>query len=112
MAVRSRSGIASATISRAPSRSAHWCASRRNWRAPRHSASTRASSTTLSITALETLQRTVIGDARFVTLGLRRGGGFVGEHDRTTGAPLPEHIGARPDDLRALLLGLSSATNA
>ena len=66
----------------------------------------RANDTALSITALETLQRTVIGDDRFVTLGLRRGGGFVGEHDRTTGAPLPEHISARPDDLRALLLGL------
>lgn len=66
----------------------------------------RANDTALSIGALETLQRTVIGDDRFVTLGLREGGGFVGEHDRTTGAPLPEHISARPDDLRALMLGL------
>jgi hypothetical protein len=38
---------------------------------------------------LERLQRIVIGDARFVHLGLRREGGFVGEHDRNTGAPIP-----------------------
>jgi hypothetical protein len=52
------------------------------------------------------LQRIVIGDARFVRLGLRREGGFVGEHDRHTGAPLPVHIDARPEDLASLLHGL------
>lgn len=52
------------------------------------------------------LQRIVIGDARFVNLGLRRDGGFVGEHDRDTGAPLPDHISARPEDLPSLLDGL------
>jgi hypothetical protein len=52
------------------------------------------------------LQRIVIGDARFVHLGLRREGGFVGEHDRHTGAPLPDHIDARPEDLPSLLDGL------
>ena len=40
------------------------------------------------------LQRVVIGDARYVRLGLRHEGGFVGEHDRETGMPLPEHISA------------------
>lgn len=35
------------------------------------------------------LQRIVIGDARFVHLGLRTEDGFVGEHDRHTRMPLP-----------------------
>ena len=52
------------------------------------------------------LQRIVIGDARFVQLGLRAEGGFVGERDRETGMPIPEHIGARPDDLAALVQGM------
>ena len=52
------------------------------------------------------LQRIVIGDARFVHLGLRNQGGFVGEHDRATGAPLPEHISARQEDLPSLIEGL------
>ncbi len=62
----------------------------------------------LSIVELERLQRLVIGDARFVRLGLRGDGGFVGEHDRETQAPIPEHISARSDDLRDLLDGLSA----
>jgi len=60
----------------------------------------------LSREELERLQRIVIGDARFVTLGLRTGGGFVGEHDRSTGEPLPDHISARSDDLPALVEGM------
>jgi|SRR5947209_11973764 len=60
----------------------------------------------LSISELERLQRVVIGDARFVRLGLRTEGGFVGEHDRQTSAPIPEHISARPEDLRDLLEGI------
>jgi hypothetical protein len=52
------------------------------------------------------LQRIVIGDARFLHLGLRREGGFVGEHDRHSGAPLPDHIDARPEDLASLMGGL------
>jgi hypothetical protein len=52
------------------------------------------------------LQRLVIGDARFVRMGLRTEGGFVGEHDRDTGAPLPDHIGARHEDLPSLIAGM------
>jgi Fic family protein len=55
---------------------------------------------------LERLQRIVIGDARFVHLGLREHGGFVGDHDRRTGEPIPEHISARPEDLVNLIDGL------
>ena len=52
------------------------------------------------------LQRIVIGDARFVRVGLRREGGFVGEHDRETLAPLPDHVSARHEDLPSLIDGL------
>jgi Fic family protein len=52
------------------------------------------------------LQAIVIGDARFVRLGLREEGGFVGEHDRDTRLPIPDHISARPDDLPSLIEGM------
>lgn len=52
------------------------------------------------------LQSIVIGDARFVKLGLRQEGGFVGEHDRETRMPIPDHISARPEDLPSLIDGM------
>ena len=55
------------------------------------------------------LQRIVIGDARFVHLGLRVEGGFVGFYYRTSGAPLPDHISARPLYPRLLIDGLGGA---
>lgn len=55
---------------------------------------------------LSRLQRIVIGDARFVRLGLREHGGFVGEHDRETRMPLPHHVSARPEDLASLVDGM------
>ncbi len=54
------------------------------------------------------LQRIVIEDARFVRLGLRNEGGFVGEHDRESRVPIPDHISARPDDLAQLIEGLAA----
>ena len=54
------------------------------------------------------LQEIVIGDDRFVRLGLRTEGGFVGAHERTTGAPLPDHISARPEDLASLTEGMAA----
>jgi len=65
-----------------------------------------AGSRKLSIAELERLQRIVIGDARFVHLGLRAEGGFVGTHDRTNNEPLPEHISARREDLQSLVEGV------
>jgi len=56
--------------------------------------------------ALLRLQRIVIGDERFVKLGLRAEGGFVGEHDRDTSQPIPDHVSARPSDLASLVEGL------
>jgi hypothetical protein len=52
------------------------------------------------------LQRIVIGDDRYVPLGLRKEGGFVGEHERETRMPLPVHISARHEDLPSLIDGL------
>ena len=60
----------------------------------------------VTIDELERLQQVVIGDARFVKLGLRDEGGFVGIHDRNTQEPVPDHISARPQDLRDLLNGM------
>ena len=54
------------------------------------------------------LQEIVIGDDRFVRLGLRIEGGFVGEHERDTGAPLPDHISARHEDLASLVEGMAA----
>ncbi|MUU78320.1 Fic family protein [Winogradskyella endarachnes] len=63
----------------------------------------------LSIEELERLQQIVIESARFLKLGLRQEGGFVGEHDRHTGEPIPEHISAKHEDLETLLQGLVNA---
>jgi hypothetical protein len=65
-----------------------------------------AGASTLTVQELERLQKIVIGDDRFVRLGLRTEGGFIGEHDRITGQPIPEHVSARADDLPALMHGL------
>ena len=71
----------------------------------------RAGFTRLTLDELESLQRQVIGDSRFVHLGLRMEGGFVGVHDRDTLAPLPDHISARPADLESLVEGIVAFDN-
>jgi len=55
------------------------------------------------------LQTIVIEDARFIHMGWRNQGGFVGIHDRSTGAPIPDHISARWQDIPRLMDGLISA---
>ncbi len=60
----------------------------------------------ISADELLRLQEIVIGDARFSPLGLREEGGFVGEHDRHSMLPLPDHISAREQDLHSLIEGL------
>jgi len=52
------------------------------------------------------LQQMVIADFRFTHLGYRNEGGFVGEHERATGLPIPDHISARWQDLHSLMDGL------
>jgi hypothetical protein len=65
-----------------------------------------AGSRSLAVEDLERLQAEVIGDARFVHLGLRQEGGFIGVHDRITGQPIPDHISARAEDLVSLVRGV------
>jgi len=60
----------------------------------------------LSKEELIRLQHLVIENHRFVQMGLRTKGGFVGEHDRLSGEPIPGHISAKPDDLDDLVNGL------
>ncbi len=52
------------------------------------------------------LQEIVMGDARFIKMGYREEGGFVGDRERETRMPLPDHIDARHEDLEALVQGL------
>jgi Fic family protein len=52
------------------------------------------------------LQQIVIENSRFVEMGFRKEGGFVGEHERTTGEPIPEHISAKWQDIDILIDGL------
>ena len=60
----------------------------------------------LSKAELIRLQRLLIENTRFVEMGFRTKGGFIGEHDRVSGEPIPGHISARPEDLEALMDGL------
>ena len=65
----------------------------------------------LSKEELLRLQQEVIENTRFVTMGFRKKGGFVGEHNRTTGEPIPEHISAKWQDLELLMQGLINTAN-
>jgi Fic family protein len=60
----------------------------------------------LTIDELLRLQRIVIADSRFMKMGLRKEGGFIGMRDRDDGSPLPDHISARWQDLHRLLEAL------
>jgi len=62
----------------------------------------------LSLEELNRLHSVLIEDTRFIRAGLRPDGVFLGERD-LNGDPLPEFIGARPDDLDELTTGLLNA---
>jgi hypothetical protein len=64
----------------------------------------------LTLDEIIRLQRVLIEDTRFVRVGLRPEGVFVGERDHN-GDPLPEFIGARPGDLNHLMGGLLEAND-
>ena len=61
-----------------------------------------AGSKPLSKEELIRLQQVVIENSRFTTMGFRKEGGFVGEHDRTSGEPIPDHISAKWQDVERL----------
>ncbi|WP_233208007.1 Fic family protein [Siphonobacter sp. BAB-5405] len=52
------------------------------------------------------LQQIVIDNPRFTKMGFREQEGFIGEHDRRVGTPIPDHISARWKDLPTLMQGL------
>ena len=52
------------------------------------------------------LQQIVIENSRFLKMGFRDEGGFVGELDRTSGEPIPDHISAKWEDLEKLIDGI------
>ena len=60
----------------------------------------------LSKEELLRLQQLVIESSRFIELGFRQKGGFVGLHDRISNQPIPDHISARWQDLDKLITGL------
>ncbi|HRN56567.1 MAG TPA: Fic family protein [Agriterribacter sp.] len=52
------------------------------------------------------LQQIVIDNSRFTKMGFRIQEGFIGEHDRRYGTPIPDHISAKWKDLEILMDGL------
>lgn len=60
----------------------------------------------LTVEELERLQDIVIGAKKLKNMGLRTQEGFIGEHDRETFSPLPDHISAKSKDLPSLMKGL------
>jgi hypothetical protein len=62
----------------------------------------------LTLNEIIRLHNVLIEDNRLISAGLRPDGVFLGERDHE-GNPLPEFIGARPDDLDGLMAGLIDA---
>lgn len=60
----------------------------------------------LSLGEIERLQEIVLGNRKLKVMGVRKGEGFIGEHDRETFTPMPDHISARAKDLPSLMQGL------
>lgn len=65
-----------------------------------------AGSKPLSKEELLRLQQIIIENARFTPLGYRTEGGWVGDRDRETGNPIPDHISAKHQDIEPLMNGL------
>jgi len=64
----------------------------------------------LNQTEIYRLHRILIGDDRFTQIGYRSDGVFLGERDHHN-EPMPEFIGARPNDLADLMLALNECNN-
>jgi hypothetical protein len=64
----------------------------------------------LTVPEIIRLHGVLIEDTRFIHAGLRPDGVFLGERDHN-GDPLPEFIGARPDDLEDLMRGMVEAND-
>ena len=51
------------------------------------------------------LQQIIIENKRFTKMGFRKEGGYVGDRDRVSGDPIPDHISAKWQDLEVLMDG-------
>jgi len=65
----------------------------------------------LSHEEFERLQQIVIENSRFLDMGYRKEGGFIGERDSDTFSPMPDHISAKPEDIQKLMSGLIEAND-
>lgn len=65
----------------------------------------------LSHGEFERLQQIVIENTRFVDMGYRKKGGFIGERDSDSFSPVPDHISAKTDDIEQLMNGLIATNN-
>lgn len=71
---------------------------------------TQAGKYPLSLDEIIRLHNILITDTRFIQPGLRKDGVFLGERDHNN-EPLPEFIGAKPEDLDLLVKGLIESDN-
>ena len=65
----------------------------------------------LTLSEIERLQHIVIGSKKLKQMGIRQDEGFIGEHDRETFTPIPDHISAKVTDLNTLMNGLFNTNN-
>jgi len=61
---------------------------------------------TLDIKELDRLQQLVIEDDRFTPMGIRKQQGFIGDRERESQEPIPDHISAKFEDLNQLMEGV------
>lgn len=52
------------------------------------------------------LQQIVIENSRFLDMGYRKKGGFIGDRDSGSFSPIPDHLSAKHSDLNQLMSGL------
>ena len=52
------------------------------------------------------LQQIIIESKRFTKMGFRKEGGFVGDRERISGEPIPDHISSKWQDIDVLINGL------
>lgn len=65
----------------------------------------------LSVNEIERLQDIVIGTKKLKHMGIRTKEGFIGEHDRESFLPMPDHISAKAKDLHSLMNGVIDTNN-
>ncbi len=65
----------------------------------------------LSVSEIERLQDIVIGTKKLKHMGIRTNEGFIGEHDRESFLPMPDHIPAKAKDLHSLMNGVIDTNN-